>query len=54
MNIEYIDFKWFNTSIDNAKHYIEEKILLAVYKGPSIVFFDNVEEICKNVERIDF
>jgi len=41
--------------IDVVKNFIESKIQLIYFKvQPTVIIFDNVELLCKNLERIDF
>lgn len=55
-HVEVIDFAELQESvlIEYAKAYILSKIQLACLKEPSIVICDNLEHMCKSLERIDF
>ncbi|EAR89557.2 AAA family ATPase (macronuclear) [Tetrahymena thermophila SB210] len=54
--IEYLDFAELQEQVllDYAKNYIATKIQIACIKKPSIFICDNIERMCKNLDRIDF
>lgn len=55
MYVDFSDFKKVSSgSLDQAKEFLEMKIQQAAQIPSALLFCDNVDSMCRNVERIDF